>query len=91
MPVLEALACGTPVLASDIAPLTEVLGGAGLQVPLEGAALAGALRRIFDEPNLRQELQQAGLERVGDFSWDRCAQQHLEVYREAAAEGPVSS
>lgn len=84
MPALEAAACGTPVVASDIAPLVEVLGGAGLHVPLSVSALAGALRRIAHDAALRAELSARGLERSRDFSWDRSAAQHLEVYRDAA-------
>ena len=90
MPALEAMACGTPVVASDIAPLVEVLGGAALHVPLQAAALAAALRRIVEEDGLRAELSARGVERAAGFSWDRCAAGHLEVYREAAAEGPLS-
>lgn len=85
MPALEAAACGTPVIASDIAPLVEVLGGAGLHVPLEVPALAKALHRVATEPNLRTELSERGIERAKDFSWDRSAAAHLELYREAAS------
>lgn len=86
MPVLEALACGTPVIASDIAPLREVSGGAALHVPLQPAALAAAMDRIASEPQLRQELSLRGIERSKAFSWDRAAEQTLEVYREAGRE-----
>lgn len=87
MPVAEAMACGTPVIASDIAVLREVTGGAALHVPLDVGALAAAMRTMVREPALRQELRHEGLERVRGLSWDRCAREHLEVYREAAAAG----
>ena len=84
LPVLEALACGTPVIASDIAPLVEVLAGAGLHIPLQLSALAAALVRVAREPALRAELSSRGLERARAFSWDRSVASHLDVYREAA-------
>ncbi len=89
MPALEALACGTPVIASDIAPLLEVCGGAAVHVPLDPAALADAMGRVARSASLRTELRDAGLARVRDFSWDRSARAHLEVYREAAATGAL--
>ncbi|MCU0655932.1 MAG: glycosyltransferase family 4 protein [Polyangiaceae bacterium] len=89
MPALEAMACGTPVIASDIAPLVEVLGGAGLHASLQPRDLAAALERLASSPGLRAELGARALERGRAFSWDRCAQAHLEVYREAVAQGPL--
>lgn len=84
MPALEAMACGTPVIASDIAPLVEVLGGAGLHASLRPEDLASALRRLAESEALRSELGEFALERSQAFSWDRCAREHLEVYREAS-------
>lgn len=84
MPALEAIACGTPVIASDIPPLVEILDGSGLHVPLDPASLAAALRRLSSSAPLREELSVKGLERARAFSWDRSAALHLEVYREAA-------
>jgi len=89
MPVAEAMACGTPVLASDIPALSEVLGGAGLLAALDPSALAPLLRRVAGEPGLREDLAGRGLERARDFSWDRSAAAHLEAYREAAEVGPA--
>ncbi len=85
MPALEALACGTPVIASDIPPLVEVLGGAGLHAGLQGSELPALMKRLATEPGLRAELSAKSLERAQQFSWDRCAEEHLAVYREAAA------
>lgn len=87
LPALEALACGTPVVASDIPPLVEVLGGAALHVPLDIAALCYALERITQDRPLSRELSARGPERARAFSWDRSAALHLEAYREAAASG----
>lgn len=88
IPVLEAMACGCPVVASDIPALREVLGEAGTLVPInDDVALGAAMRRLADDPILRQEQRARGLERAQHFSWDKTAAQTLEVYREAAAEG----
>lgn len=89
MPVAEAMAAGAPVVASDIAPLVEVLAGAGLTVPLDPAQLGRALRRVATEPALRAELSARGSARAAELSWDRSAEQHLDVYREAAEAGPL--
>jgi glycosyltransferase involved in cell wall biosynthesis len=83
MPALEAMACGTPVIASDIPVLAEVLGGAGIKVPLDVRALADAIGRLSRDAAWREDLAALGLERAQDFDWDRCARDHLEVYREA--------
>lgn len=85
MPALEACASGTPVIASDIAPLVEVLGGAAVHASLEGPGLAHAMKRIASEPSLRRELSERGLERASGFSWTKCAAAHAAVYQEAAA------
>jgi glycosyltransferase involved in cell wall biosynthesis len=84
MPALEAMACGTPVVASDIPPLVEVLGGAGLHATLAPSSLAEALGRVAASEALREELRGRSLERSGAFSWERCAREHLELLREAA-------
>ncbi|EYF08915.1 Hypothetical protein CAP_2776 [Chondromyces apiculatus DSM 436] len=91
MPALEAMASGCPVIASDIAPLVEVLGGAGIHVPAgEAGPLAAAMRRLGDEAGLREELRGRGVERARAFSWEACAKTTLEVYREAARLGPLA-
>jgi len=85
LPVLEAFAAGTPVLASDIPVLREVAGGAALHVaPSDGGALADALVRIASDDALREGLVERGLARARALSWDACARATLEVYREVA-------
>ena len=89
MPALEAMACGCPVIASDIPPLREVLGGAGVYVkPGDTIDLGRALRLVADEAGRREEMRGHGLERAKLFSWERTARETLEAYREAAEEGP---
>ncbi|MFY9631944.1 MAG: glycosyltransferase, partial [Candidatus Cybelea sp.] len=86
MPMLEAMACGTPVVASHASSLPEVGGDAALYAPPDDAAAwAVALRRIVSDDDLRERLRAAGLERVKQFSWDRSAQQHAELFHSIAA------
>jgi glycosyltransferase involved in cell wall biosynthesis len=85
LPVLEAMASGSPVLASNRGALPEVTGGAALLTEPEPAALAEALGRLLAEPGLRERLREAGLVRAAAFSWERTARETLAVYRAAAA------
>ncbi|MCS6901572.1 MAG: glycosyltransferase family 1 protein [Myxococcales bacterium] len=91
MPALEAMACGTPVIASNIPPLVEVLGGAGLHATLEPSSLVAALEQVASSASFREELRGRSLERARAFSWDRCAREHLEVLREAAGASPCAT
>ena len=84
LPPLEAMACGTPVVASDADALVETAGDAALHVPArDAAALADALRRVLDDASLRERLVEAGLARAAEFTWTRTAEQTRAVYREA--------
>jgi glycosyltransferase involved in cell wall biosynthesis len=85
LPVLEAMASGAPVLASNRGALPEVTGGAALLVDPAPAPLADALERLLAEPALRERLRAAGLARAAAFSWERTARETLAVYRAAAA------
>ncbi len=72
---LEAMACGTPVIAADRGALPEVVGEAGMLVDaLDAACLADAIRQVLGDGRLRQDLSQRGLERAASFSWERAAQ-----------------
>ena len=84
LPVVEAMACGCPVVASDIAPIREVAGGAALLTPPgDVTRLAASIRDLIAAPDRRRSLAGQGLERARAFSWDRCARETLEVYRRA--------
>lgn len=82
MPVLEAMACGTPVITSSTTSLPEVAGDAALLVdPEDVGALADAIVRVTEDAGLREVLRPAGLERVKLFSWRRAAERTLALYR----------
>ena len=86
MPVTEAQACGTPVLASSTTSLPEAAGEAALLVdPEDVDAIAGGLRRLLDDEELRRELSDRGREHADAFGWTRTARRTAEVYRDAVA------
>ncbi len=81
LPMLEAMACGTPVVASTASCLPEVAGDAALLVsPTDVEALAAALDRVLSDEALRADLIAKGYSRVGQFSWGKSARQLLGVY-----------
>jgi len=85
LPVLEAMACETPVICSNVSSLPEVAGDAALLFPPgDVAALAQAMERVYREPAWRDELAARGRERARLFSWERCAQQVLAVLESVA-------
>ncbi len=80
MPVLEAMACGAPVLTSTTSALPEVAGDAALLVdPCDTDAIAAALRRLAADAPLRASLRARGLERAAGFTWERTARETLDV------------
>jgi glycosyltransferase involved in cell wall biosynthesis len=81
LPVLEAMACGVPVVTSNVSALPEVVGDAGLLVsPRDVPALAAAIERVLADPHLQQALRAKGMARAAFFSWDRAARETLAVY-----------
>lgn len=83
LPILEAMACGCPVITSTTSCMPEVAGDAALLVdPYDVADIAQAMRRLVHEQGLRAELSARGLERSRQFSWQEAAQATLEVYDE---------
>ncbi len=82
LPLLEAMACGTPVISSNQSSLPEVVGSAGLLVnPREVTAIAEAMSKVLTDADLHQQLSQAGLKQATKFSWDKTASRLLSLYR----------
>ncbi len=80
-PTLEAMSCGTPVIASNTSSLPELVGDAGLLVdPLNIEAIASAMSQISTNENLRQNYQQRGYEQVKKFTWETAATQLLSAF-----------
>ncbi len=83
-PPLEAMACGVPVVTSNSSSLPEVVGDAGIMVdPYDSVALANAINQVISDEMLRTILIGRGLERVKLFSWQKCAEETVAVYKEA--------
>ena len=88
LPALEAMACGTPVIAANGGSLPEVVGDAGLLVPANSAAaFAYAMLSLEEDSILSRSLVAAGRERVAMFNWRRTAEETLAVYADAAKIG----
>jgi glycosyltransferase involved in cell wall biosynthesis len=88
LPVLEALACGTPLVTSNVSSLPELVGDAGFVVdPADVQGLAGAiLSCLVDEP-LAAELRRRGPRQAARFTWAQTARQTLQAYKEVVASG----
>jgi glycosyltransferase involved in cell wall biosynthesis len=88
LPILEAMACGAPVLTSTLSALGEVAGDAALTLPaIELELLADGIARIASDAALRASLRERGLEHVKAFTWERCARLTLKCYERALGEG----
>lgn len=87
MPVLEAMACGAPVITSNTTALPEVAGDAAVLVdPNNTEELADAMVRMLSDSSLRAALQEKGFRRAKQFTWERAARLTLAVYREVCRE-----
>lgn len=88
LPLLEAMACGTPVIASNVSSLPEVVGDVGLQVdPRSVDDIARALQQMIDRPELRERSIGPGLERAKSFTWEKAARELLAIYDQVAHSG----
>ena len=86
IPLTEAMACGTPILTSNVNGLKEIAGGAALLIdPSDTERIANGMARILSDVDLRESLSRKGLERSSLFSWDRCAKSTLTLLERVAA------
>jgi glycosyltransferase involved in cell wall biosynthesis len=85
LPVIEAMASGTPVITGDTTSLPEVAGGAAVLVDATSTeAIAGAIVRLSGDPDLRASLKSMGLARASTFSWDNAAAQYRSIFAAVA-------
>lgn len=90
--VLEALACGTPVIASNVTSLPEVTGDAAILIPPQDVqAIANAVVQLRQDPESRQILIDRGLKRVKHFTWELTAECVASVYEDLLAHASISS
>jgi glycosyltransferase involved in cell wall biosynthesis len=86
LPVVEAFACGTPVLGPDTGAVPEIAAGAALLVvPRRVDTIAAEMYRLLKDQGLRKELVERGKRRAGAFSWTEAARKTLSVYEEVLA------
>jgi glycosyltransferase involved in cell wall biosynthesis len=89
LPVVEAMACGAPVITSDNSSMKEVARDAAILVnPRDVREITDALVSLAEDERLRRSLSRKGLARAAEFSWERTARVTLEAYRDAAAPSP---
>jgi glycosyltransferase involved in cell wall biosynthesis len=87
MPILEAMARGVPVLTSNRSALPEVSGDAALLIdPTDTTAIAVALKRLTENPDLRTQLVQAGKHQAQKFTWRSAVNKTWGIYKELGAE-----
>lgn len=83
LPPLEAMACGVPVIASDVSSLPEVVGDTGLLInPHDAEAVAQAIQLLVNDPAIRGKLSSKALDRSKEFTWDRCVTQTMGAYQQ---------
>jgi glycosyltransferase involved in cell wall biosynthesis len=83
LPVLEAMACGAPVVTSNLSSMPEVLGDCGLYAdPHSPESIAGAISKLLSDEKLRNLLGKKAVERAAGFSWKKTAKETLAAYGE---------
>jgi glycosyltransferase involved in cell wall biosynthesis len=83
LPPLEAMSCGTPVIASNASSLPEVVGDAGIMIdPHDVDGLTEAIARVLTDPDLREGMRARGVVRAAHFTWERTASAYLKILNE---------
>ena len=87
LPPLEAMACGAPVVTSNVSSLPEVTGDAAVLVdPYDVESITDGIARVLTDPALREELRVKGIARSREFSWERSVSRTREIYQEVAGQ-----
>nr|WP_315025812.1 glycosyltransferase family 1 protein [uncultured Chryseobacterium sp.] len=85
LPPLEAMQCGLATVTSNTSSLPEVVGDAGITLdPKDENGLVQTMRDLYYDENLRQDYARKGLERSQQFSWEKCANEHIEIYKKVS-------
>ena len=84
LPPLEAMACGTPVVAANNSSIPEIVGDAAIQFPGENIQdLKEAIIKVLCDSELQSRMRESGIERSTHFSWEKCARDTMDVYKQA--------
>jgi glycosyltransferase involved in cell wall biosynthesis len=88
LPPLEAMACGAPVITSDVSSLPEVVGKAGLtHAPNDARALTEAMAKLLGDETTREHFRREGMKQAAKFSWERAARETQSIYNEVSRKG----
>lgn len=84
LPAIEAMACGTPVITSNVSSLPEIAGQSAILVnPTKSEEIARAIQQVLESNEIKQKMRYSGLQNIQRFSWEKCAKETLEVVIQA--------